>query len=108
MYITTNNKSIINMQHYFYVKESQLHMVKDFIRTLPTARFLQNPEKIGNHYSINLDISVDDNAQLDNYLEYLREFDIENLNPPYNDNHDYLNLWDKVKNKFKRLFKYEN
>ncbi len=49
----------------FYVAEFRLEELKLFIRSnLPTARFIDNPYKVGNKYSISLEMEIKDANKL--------------------------------------------
>jgi hypothetical protein len=53
------------MKTTFYISEHRLYELKCFIRNyLPTARFICNPYKIGNEYSICLEMDIEDGNKL--------------------------------------------
>jgi len=53
------------METSFYVKDERLEECKTFIRkSLPSARFIRDPFKVGNKWNINLELTVEDGNKL--------------------------------------------
>jgi hypothetical protein len=78
--------------HQFYIKEERLNECKKHIRSIKSARFLQNPFKMGDKYSICVSFETNaDSTQMDEVLEKWYKED----NPPKS----------KEKNIFKRIKK---
>ena len=49
----------------FYIKENRLDELKSFIcKSMPSARFIYNPAKVGNQYHIKLSLDVSDGNKL--------------------------------------------
>lgn len=53
----------------FYVKEDRLDECKNFIRSLPTARFNYNPIKVGGSFNINITLDAQDGNNLNELFE---------------------------------------
>ena len=80
--------------HQFYIKEERLSECKKIIRSIKTARFLQNPFKIGNKYSIFVSFGNDsDSNKMD---ELLAKWYIED-----NQKIERKNIFQKIKDLLK-------
>lgn len=82
--------------HQFYIKEERLSECKKMIRTLKSARFVQNPFKTGKQYSICVSFgNINDGNKMD---ELLAKWYIED-----NQKIKKENLFQKIKKYFKNL-----
>lgn len=71
------------MTTHFYIKSKDLTITKDFIRiNLHSAKFLSNPTKIGNSYSITIISTVEDGNMLNEFLCKLDEKKVEDKKIP--------------------------
>ena len=81
----------------FYIKENRLSELKSFILgSMPSARFVYNPEKVGDKYYIKLSMEVSDGNKL-NILQ----------NKWHNeDNHKIvkISIFRKISNYFTNIF----